>query len=76
MNRITEFRAKRRIQQKALAHDMGWTPSRLSSYETGRREPALDDCRAIVTALNARGVSCSLDDVFPPEAGQQNSAAA
>ncbi|MFJ3259676.1 transcriptional regulator [Pseudomonas sp. NPDC086581] len=67
MNRIFEFRARQRIAQKTLAQDMGWKPDRLCRFETGRALLVLDDCRAIVGALNARGVACTLDDVFPPE---------
>ncbi|MFJ3259864.1 transcriptional regulator [Pseudomonas sp. NPDC086581] len=62
--------------QKTLTLDLGWEATRLCRIETGRTPPTLADCRAIVAALNARGVACSLDDVFPPDAAQQDNAAA
>lgn len=68
-NRISELRRTARpcIAQLALADQLGWSQGRLSNYEAGRRVPGLAECRAIVHGLNALGVECSLDDVFPPE---------
>ncbi|WP_322977833.1 helix-turn-helix transcriptional regulator [Pseudomonas sp. C11] len=66
MNRISELRRTARISQQALASQLGWSQGRVSNYEAGRREPGLDDCRSIVSALNVLGATCSLDDVFPP----------
>jgi len=40
---------------------------RISYYEAGQRQPKLDDCRVLVAALNASGLECTLDDVFPPQ---------
>lgn len=65
MNRISELRGKV-VSQTDLAVALGWSQGRLSNYESGRRIPSLADSRAITGALNALGVSCSLDDVFPP----------
>ncbi|MCE9664502.1 helix-turn-helix domain-containing protein [Halomonas sp. M5N1S17] len=67
MNRIIELRNKHRIKQIDLANQLGWHQARLSNYEHGRRGPSLEDSRAIVTALQALGVDCTLDDVFPPK---------
>lgn len=67
MNRIIELRNAHNIKQKDLADRLGWHQARLSNYEHGRREPSLADSRAIVKALQQLGVSCTLDDVFPPK---------
>lgn len=66
MNRIVELRKTKRITQIELADTLGWKQARLSNYENSRRTASLDDSRAIVNALNALGVDCTLDDVFPP----------
>lgn len=65
MNRISELRASGSISQAALADVLGWSQGRISNYESGRRVPSLADSRAITAALNAVGVECGLDDVFP-----------
>ncbi|WP_350578628.1 helix-turn-helix transcriptional regulator [Pseudomonas sp. HY2-MNA-CIBAN-0224] len=67
MNRISSFREKGGISQTALAGALGWSQGRLSNYESGRRIPSLKDSRAIAVTLNALGVVCTLDDVFPVE---------
>jgi len=67
MNRIAEFREKSGIKQRDLVAALGWTQTRLSNYEAGRRTAGLAECRAITAALNWLGASCSLDDVFPPD---------
>lgn len=76
-NRISVLRrsARPHVAQLALAEQLGWSQGRLSNYEAGRRVPGLAECRAIVRGLNALGVECSLDDVFPPEPEQVPAAA-
>lgn len=74
MNRISEYRARAGLSQTSLAESLGWGQGRLGNYEREHREPGLSECRAIVGALNAAGVSCSLDDVFPPEEASQAAA--
>lgn len=71
MNCISTIRRKARISQVALAAQLSWSQPRLSNYEGGRREPGLAESRAIVAALNNLGATCTLDDVFPPEAVAQ-----
>ncbi|MGU2289652.1 helix-turn-helix transcriptional regulator [Pseudomonas aeruginosa] len=66
-NRIAEYRGRLGYTQTRLAHELGWAQDRLSNYETGKRALRLDGCRALVTTFNRLGVSCTLDDVFPPE---------
>jgi len=65
MNRIAEIREKAQIKQGDLISALGWTQSRVSNYESGRRIPGLAESRAIVAALNSLGAKCTLDDVFP-----------
>jgi putative transcriptional regulator len=67
MNRITEYREGAGIKQRQLVAELGWTQTRVSNYEAGRRTAGLAECRAIVRVLNKLGAKCSLDDVFPPE---------
>jgi putative transcriptional regulator len=67
MNRIADHRERAGIKQRDLVATLGWTQTRLSNYESGRRVAGLAESRAITAALNQLGVKCSLDDVFPPE---------
>lgn len=71
MNRISELRGKAKISQITLADLLGWSQGRLSNYESGRRVPSLADSRAITSALNKLGASCTLDDVFPVDGDSQ-----
>lgn len=66
MNSIAEHRKKIGASQSRLAAACNWGQSRIANYEAGFRTPVLSDCRIIVKALNKLGVSCQLDDVFPP----------
>jgi len=67
MNRIADHREKAGIRQRDLVSILGWTQTRISNYESGRRVAGLAESRAITAALNQLGIKCSLDDVFPPE---------
>lgn len=67
MNNIAEQRKKLGISQAVLASSIGWGQSRIANYELNIRTPSLNDCRAIVEALQKLGANCSLDDVFPPK---------
>ncbi|SDJ60433.1 helix-turn-helix transcriptional regulator [Pseudomonas indica] len=75
MNRIKEIRGQAGIRQRELFAALGWTQTRLSNYEAGRRVPGLAECREIVRALNRLGATCSLDDVFPPDLPMEAAAA-
>nr|WP_170948755.1 helix-turn-helix transcriptional regulator [Pseudomonas sp. Irchel 3A7] len=74
MNRIAEHRGKAGIKQRELVATLGWTQTRVSNYEAGRRTAGLAECRAITAALNRLGAACSLDDVFPPEQDEPKAA--
>lgn len=66
MNAIREFRDKAGLSQERLGASCGLTKAAISNYETGARTPDLATGRRIVRVLNEAGVSCTLDDVFPP----------
>ncbi len=66
MNRIASTREEGGIKQCELVAALGWTQTRVSNYEAGRRTPGLAESRAIVAALNRLGAACTLDDIFPP----------
>lgn len=74
MNRIAEHREKAGIKQRELVAALGWTQTRISNYEAGRRTAGLAECRAITAALNRLGADCSLDDIFPPELNEPKAA--
>jgi putative transcriptional regulator len=76
MNRTRFFLESASLKQKEFAKDLEWPASKVGYIVRLNQAPGLDDCRAIVRALNARGVECSRDDVFPPEAVHQKSVAA
>lgn len=65
MSALKAIRKRVGITQTQLADRVGLTQAAIGHYETGRRKPGLDECRRIVSALNALGADCSLDDVFP-----------
>ncbi|PHR17866.1 MAG: transcriptional regulator [Sphingopyxis sp.] len=72
MNRIKHLREKRQVTQSALRKELGWTQPRIANYESGIRTPGLSESREIVAALNALGVECTLDQVFPVEESAQS----
>lgn len=66
MNQIRHFRESSSLSREDLAKAIGRKEAAIGHYELGRRIPGLEVARKIVIALNTAGVSCSLDDVFPP----------
>ncbi|SFU05098.1 helix-turn-helix transcriptional regulator, partial [Pseudomonas sp. NFPP25] len=44
MNRIAEHREKAGIRQRDLVVELGWTQTRVSNYEAGRRNAGLSEC--------------------------------
>ncbi|MDX5298090.1 MAG: helix-turn-helix domain-containing protein [Gammaproteobacteria bacterium] len=65
MNKIRSIRESASISQAALYRKLGWSQARLANYEHGIRKAGLNEARQIVSALNALGAKCSLDEVFP-----------
>ena len=76
ISRLRKYRTEAKLSQGELASLVGFSDGqrRISHYETGKRRPDLNDCRALVKALNQVGVVCTLDDVFPPDEPEQESA--
>ncbi|EPC6178287.1 MULTISPECIES: helix-turn-helix transcriptional regulator [Serratia] len=68
MSNLREIRESLSVSQSALADLVGCTQGAIGHYESGRRNPDLKMCRALVKALNRLGAKkVRLDDVFPPE---------
>lgn len=66
MSNMKALREKTGVTQAALAKTVGLTQGAIAHYENDRRKPGLEECRRIVSALNACGAGVTLDDVFPP----------
>jgi len=66
MNQVRTIRERAGVTQAALRRQLGWNQSRLANYESGLRNPGLQEARLIVDALNVLGAACALDDAFPP----------
>ncbi|SEF44436.1 Helix-turn-helix domain-containing protein [Alcanivorax sp. DSM 26293] len=65
---LKNYRQKAGLTQLQLAEAAGVSQSQITHHECGRRANiSLGQARAIVRALNDRGVKCSLDSVFPCE---------
>lgn len=65
MNRISEFRKAANLTQTELGLLINRSQGAIGHIETGRRQVSMDTAKRIVKAFNSRGISCSLDDVFP-----------
>lgn len=77
MSALSIARKAAKLTQQELAQKVGLTQAAIGHYETLRRTPGLAECRRIVSVLNACGVVCSLETVFPAEeAGTQTKSAA
>ena len=66
-NRIKEFREKQGLSQTELARRARVASQNLSSIERGKLEPWDKAKRAI-----AKGLKCTVDDVFPLEQANLN----
>jgi len=66
MNHIEQYRKQANLTQQQATEKAGWRyQSRWSGYERGVRTPDVHDAQIIVQALNACGVVCTVEDVFP-----------
>lgn len=74
-NEIAKYRKQVQFTQEQLGDAAGWSQSRIGNYETGAREPDLDDCWKIVNLFKELGLNLSFEDVFPsPEKRNQSAA--
>ncbi len=73
ISNLKVYRKRAKLSQSSLGWLAGFSDGqrRISHYETGKRRPNLNDCRALVHALNEAGIYCTLDEVFPPSEEQQ-----
>lgn len=66
-NKLAFYRKKAGLTQVQFGSICGWgsPQSRVGNYENSRRNPCVRDVHIIIRALNANGVSCSFEDLFP-----------
>ncbi len=67
MNKLKFYREKTDLNQTQLAKLVGVSAPFISQIEQGKKSPLLKTAQRIRFALNAQGVNCSVDDVFPLE---------
>jgi DNA-binding XRE family transcriptional regulator len=71
MSRIREFRERSGETQRSFAALVGVSAAAMSQFETGARKPSLRTANKVVEALNAKGVVCTLHEVFGDPAGER-----
>ena len=69
MSNLRIYREKGKLTQCQLGILCGFPSpqSRIALYESGERTPSLSVARLLIEKLNLAGISCTLDDVFPPK---------
>lgn len=71
MSVLAVYRKRAGLTQVELAAAANVTQGAITHIESGRtKSPEIVTLRKIVSALNAHGVSCSVDDIFPPSQDQ------
>ena len=71
MSRIREFRERSGETQRSFAALVGVTAAAMSQFETGARKPSLKTANKVIDALNAKGVACTLHEVFGDQTSEQ-----
>ncbi|HAB4051759.1 TPA_asm: helix-turn-helix domain-containing protein [Salmonella enterica subsp. diarizonae] len=67
MNNLKKLRKEAGISQASLASFLEASQGAIAHYEKGIRKPNVDIAKKIIEALNANGVSCTFEDVFPAQ---------
>lgn len=65
MNNLKKLRKEAGISQASLASVLDVSQGAIAHYEKGIRKLNVESAKKIIEALNANGVSCTFDDVFP-----------
>lgn len=71
MSRIREFRERSSETQSSFAELVGVSAAAMSQFETGARKPSLKTANKVIAALNAKGVACTLHEVFGDQADER-----
>jgi transcriptional regulator with XRE-family HTH domain len=62
---LTSIRKKLGLSQTELGRSIGKRASAISNYETKRRHLPLDDAYKIIDIARQKGISISLEDLYP-----------
>ncbi|EKS6200482.1 helix-turn-helix transcriptional regulator [Salmonella enterica] len=71
MNNLKKLRKEAGISQAALASVLKVSQGAVAHYEKGIRKLNVDSAKKIIEALNANGVSCTFEDVFPSKTSKK-----
>ncbi|KAB7896422.1 helix-turn-helix transcriptional regulator [Rouxiella silvae] len=72
MFELKRLRKNAKLTQEELASLVGASQGAISHYETGRRIPDVNTCRALVSVLSFDGNKLSIEDLFPHSAGPEH----
>lgn len=65
VNNLKTLRKSLGMTQKSLAKEIGQTISSICHYESGRRQPDINICHQLATALGRNGAKVAIEDIFP-----------
>ncbi|ENZ8366474.1 helix-turn-helix transcriptional regulator [Klebsiella aerogenes] len=65
MNNLKKLRKEAGISQASLASALDVSQGAIAHYEKGIRKLNVESAKKIIEALNANGVNCTFEDVFP-----------
>ncbi|ASE83572.1 TPA: helix-turn-helix transcriptional regulator [Citrobacter koseri] len=71
MNNLKKLRKEAGISQAALASVLKVSQGAVAHYEKGIRKLNVDSAKKIIEALNANGVRCTFEDVFPSKTSKK-----
>ena len=67
MNNLKQLRKEAGISQASLAFVLGVSQGAIAHYEKGIRQLNVESAKKVIEALNANGVNCTFEDVFPSQ---------